>query len=75
MTLEYSVNLGWPSCRCLQCEAQLVTYSAKSSIVTQPTLAIPIPTEMFVAPAGTTGVVKLAWVQEDVAASLADCAQ
>ena len=56
-------------------QAQLVAYSPKSSIVSEPTPAMPMPTEMFVAPAGTAGVVKLAWVHAEATASLGDCAQ
>ena len=55
--------------------AQLVAYSPKSSIVTEPTPLIPMPTEMLVAPDGTAGVVKLAWVQPAATASLADWVQ
>src|SRR5215469_3706566 len=40
-----------------------VAYRPKSSMVTEPTLMSPIPTEMLVAPAGIAGVVQLAWVQ------------
>jgi hypothetical protein len=34
-----------------------------------------MPMEMFSAPAGTTGVVKRAWVHEDAIAKTGDCVQ
>jgi hypothetical protein len=43
-----------------------VAYRPKSSMVTEPTLIRPIPTEMLVAPEGIAGVVQLAWVQVEL---------
>jgi hypothetical protein len=51
----------------------------KSSIVTWPPVEgrpfIPIPTEMFVTPAGTTGVDHVACVQPVVDGCVGDCDQ
>ena len=46
--------------------------SSKSSIVTDPTALSPMPIEMFVAPAGTAGLVQLAFVQAEAAGKEAD---
>ena len=55
--------------------AALESTRAKSSIVSDPVIVRPIPTERLVAPDGTAGVFQLACVQLLAAANFADCDQ
>ena len=55
-------------------ERHLLWTREKSSIVTEPTFCMPMPVEMKVSPAGTTGVVQVASVQVEATGSADDCA-